>query len=323
MNSLVGSLGHVAADRACRLIGQPICSSLSQFGSVVLNQPAFPVALVTIAAIGLTSAIVIRRHWTASIIKQELASIARPDNKTEQAVYQFTIIGEGTYKSVYRVEGTNWVIKIPTIQGKIPPMYRNEYIAHQINEQFDLDVVPFVALLNDRGENVQKESELFKQHPSLKKQITDKFGSQLMILQEYLPNPINYEIKFDKDNAHKILFFNMIVGRNDGRDVNSMMCSNGHIWEVDNDMLGNKCSSVIVHWLYYDLKYASISEKILNHITSLQPIALDELADVDKLLDTINSNLASVQSAIKCLRNQRQEVTFYKLINLIYNNQFI
>lgn len=175
----------------------------------------------------------------------------------------------GKHKFVYIVEGTDFVLKVPKYPMNFK-LYKYEYSAYLISKNLGLDAVPFCALINDK-DHVDQEKKLFNNHPGLKQIIKNRFKTPLMLLQERMPKripPTYRTMKLDIDNAHKVLFFNMITGRGDSKSDNSMVDEKGQIWEIDNDELYSGCLSVDQHWLRSreDVWGHTISEVLLDHI---------------------------------------------------------
>lgn len=230
----------------------------------------------------------------------------------------------GKHKFVHIVEGTNLVLKIPKYKGL--PANRNEYAAYIISKRLGLDAAPFCALINDQKKQIEQEKALFRQHPGLKKVIADRFGAaQFMILQEYVPKDIDCDMKVDIENAHKVLFFNIIIGRRDLKIENSMADENGHVWEVDNNFIGNNFIGNEEHWLMRvnNVQDCPISDGLLDHMLSLNPV-IDptELDGFEGILECVKMHLTVIQSIIRSLRDTNQNITFKSILEsrLILNS---
>ena len=63
--------------------------------------------------------------------------------------------------------------------------------------------------------------------------------------------------KIDTDQAHRALFFNMIVGRDRLIRSNSIIGKKGYLWEISNGRLFGKWSNIHFHW---QIQYGDFSQ---------------------------------------------------------------
>lgn len=227
-----------------------------------------------------------------------------------QNSYNIKVIGRGRNKLVHLIEKTNLVVKVPFYKMR----NRNDYIAYVASEKLGLKAVPFTALIN--ADELSNERVL-EQHNGLKVVLAEKFGENLMILQQFLPTAAHNQCKIDVCNAHKVLFFNLIVGRSDTKSDNSMVDSQGQVWEIDHDFLGSRVcrSDIDSHWLLdrVSVGKALISQDLIEYIVKMNPKIDLEVAGSENLSKIIEENLKAIQAAI-CSLNNNKELTFGQLL---------
>lgn len=82
---MFSELRQVATEKFCNYVGENTCSNLSKYGSQAINGLSSPIVLATIAAIGLSTAIVIRWNWNTTVVKQAIKEEGLPPVLTHVA----------------------------------------------------------------------------------------------------------------------------------------------------------------------------------------------------------------------------------------------
>lgn len=233
--------------------------------------------------------------------------------------YRLKFYEGGIWKKVYVIKNTNAVVKVHKHDDNLLNI-RNEYLAFKLSQQLGLNVVPYVEILNcERFEN----NSSLENCPGLASILTKKFPNKGLILQRFIDvldhKPIDStelddELPIDDMNAHQVLFFNLLVGRDDPKRENSAIDNNtGRIWEIDNDRIISRIHKCRLnfHWLHNENAYVSpISNSLINHILNLEfPKKLDHIIS-ERIFQIVHDNLTMLKSAIQSAQKNQTEVTF-------------
>ena len=234
--------------------------------------------------------------------------------------YELQYLANGSHKKVYNIQDTDLVLKEPGENDidKAKIWFRNECLAFLISEKLNLGIVLFVALV-DAGKI--SDQRVCHQYPGLREVISQQQGGRLVMLQQCMPESIkkNVNPSINIEDGHKALFFNLITGRGDTKQRNSIVDKNGHIWEVDNDYISGRLSGDMLkrHWLanMVTVWEAPISDELLNHILISDLDMNPNIENTEDLLSAIKSNLLKVKNIIIDLRKTNLTVTFTQILS--------
>jgi len=212
--------------------------------------------------------------------------------------------GRGRHRFVHRIMDTDYVIKSQVHYTLTNT--QTDCLAYEISEKLRFEVVPHTQYLPiDSKESM----EIASLYPTLK---------QPFILQKFIDEKKNTEIEVNQ--AHKVIFFNLITGRSDKKRANSVIDIHGKIWEIDNE---GACAEEQKHWLLDDKKInVPISNELLKWILDLpdsielNKSSLPKAFRIEQVVykeKTISSKLANLKNVIRKLQNEKITITFSQI----------
>ncbi len=222
-------------------------------------------------------------------------------------------IGGGKARMVYQVIGSQWLIK-SAIRDLPPSRSQQDCLAYEISERLGFNVVPYTQYVIPGS----KEADLFYTYcPTLRP----------VVLQTCIIGCSGG--KFSVQEAHKVIFFNWIIGRNDTKAENSIVDINGKVWEVDNEVGEGQLKDDIamswpkLHWLLgkREVRQSNISLQLVDMVLGLpETIRLnDRLPDqfqlslVKSTEQLVSENLNVLKTAILKLKARKAIITFESL----------
>ena len=158
---------------------------------------------------------------------------------------------------------------------------QQEQLAYMISHQLDLGVVPATIALEAYENAISNISTIAQAHlgKGSHKGYVLQEGIQLHPDQFHMHPPKNEKAILDTKQLYNAIFFNIIVGRTDATERNTVIDSSNRVMEIDNETIGADTTD---SWL---LTSPSVSNYVLDKaaITEL-------LSKEDSLIDSIFSD---------------------------------
>ncbi len=243
----------------------------------------------------------------------------------------FKEIGNGLHRKIYRIGDSNICMKVPHPEHFTPTilyLMQCEFMMYQISHIWNFDVVPFTKVILHNSKEIEQITEAFTK--------VNK-GDHLyypLLIQKYI-EPENLDRELDLVHAQKVLIFNWITGRQDRARTNSVVNSEGKIFEVDNELTFNTiCVRTEPHWLLDSVEFPNIplKENLIEGILNLPqmiPLKLETLpgnhvvhshprarqikasrnVTVMKVQNQVIDNLITLKSIIRNLQKSKTQIT--------------
>ncbi len=158
---------------------------------------------------------------------------------------------------------------------------KNEELAFLISERLSLNVVPLTKLI--AVEEIPANSKLKRllaNRTLMGEQIIVQEAVTVAKHQPHLEKVVDYaELKkLDLNQIHQLIIFNLLLGRHDGRPVNTVLDDQGNLIEVDNEFIGLQTTD---SWL--------LEQKIFHETVLSEELIQDFLKqDRDTLIQIFN-----------------------------------
>jgi hypothetical protein len=179
-----------------------------------------------------------------------------------------------------------------------PPLARNEELAFIISHRFDLAVVPPTMAL----ENYQPQIEQM-----LPKFVLEKAKSGIneqnelcydnVVIQEGVANLSQQISRINPIQAQNAILLNILLGRSDAAEKNTVITKNGQCMEVDNEYIGHESTN---SWLCSHFANQTFDPGIVQQFLSHPPATLEHIFrsfPVDpKVQKRITTNLESMRT---------------------------
>jgi hypothetical protein len=150
-----------------------------------------------------------------------------------------------------------------------PPHAKNEELAYIISHRFGLEVVPpTMALENyqDQMEQMLPKFVLEKAKSGINEQ--DQLCYNNVVIQEGVTNLSKQASRINPIHVQKAILLNILLGRADAKEKNTVITNNGQCMEVDNEYIGHEFTN---SWLCSQFADRSFDPEIVQQFLSHSP----------------------------------------------------
>lgn len=223
----------------------------------------------------------------------------------------------------------NYYIKMPKLKRYTSYGNRSDCdaLAWLVNHFLKFNTVPMTVSLQQHAKTVNK----YIYDINIRQQLAlfyDKYEYLGSTIQELIESTVDIENnkKVDISSAHKAILLNIILGRNDADIHNSVVTTNGLVYDVDNELIGGVTTG---YWLIPKVKHSTISQDIIDQLLScdipnlLKVYRLASLSIPDYMNDIITNicdnycRLVSFVSSVPTVKvSDLMTESFYKLPKL-------